>query len=132
LSSICILKVCRSQQRVDCGCLHPVETANSSRVRLHRKWVNMIIKGVSDIRGMRDVNTRPGPLRESDAFLVLYKLAAEKNHLLKKLQWVRRQKDQAEQRLSEIAHTVYTVESKRKRVSIPNTRPEFRGAFIEY
>jgi hypothetical protein len=92
----------------------------------------MIIKGVSDIRGMRDVNTRPGPLRESDAFLVLYKLSAEKNHLLKKLQWVRRQKDQTEQRLSEIAHTVHTVESKRKRVSIPNTRPEFRSAFIEY
>jgi len=92
----------------------------------------MIIKGVSDIRGMRDVNTRSGPLRESDAFLVLYKLAAEKDHLMKKLQWVRRQKDQTEQRLSEIAHTVHTVEQRRKRVSTPDSRPEFRDVFIAY
>ncbi len=68
----------------------------------------MIIKGVSDIKGIRGMNVRPGPLRESKALLELYQLATEKDHLMKKLQWVMRQKDQTEKRLSEIAHTVHS------------------------
>jgi hypothetical protein len=92
----------------------------------------MIIKGVSDIRGMRDVKTRPGPLRESDALLALYQFAAEKDHLMKKLLWVRRQKDQTEKRLSEIAYTAHTIEHRRKKESTSTPHSEFRSAFIEY
>ena len=90
----------------------------------------MIIKGVSDIRGMRGVKTRPGPLRESDALLALYQLSTEKDHLMKKLQWVRRQKEQTEKRLSEIAYTAQVVEKRRKRE--PASHSEVRSTFIEY
>jgi hypothetical protein len=92
----------------------------------------MIIKGVSDIRGMRGVNTRPGPLKESDALLELYQLATEKDHLMKKLQWVRRQKEQTEKRLSEIAYTVQVVEKRRKREPTSTSHSEVRSTFIEY
>jgi hypothetical protein len=90
----------------------------------------MIIRGVSDIRRIRGVSTRTGPLKESDALLELYQLATEKDHLMKKLQWVRRQKDQTEKRLSEIAYMVHTVEKRRKRE--PPSHSEARGTFIEY
>jgi hypothetical protein len=92
----------------------------------------MIIKGVSDIKGMHGVNTRPGPLKESDALLELYQLATEKDHLMKKLQWVRRQKEQTEKRLSEIAYTVHAVEKRRKREPISTSHSEVRSMFIEY
>lgn len=92
----------------------------------------MIIKGASDIRGIRGVNTRSGPLRESDALLELYQLATEKDHLLKKLQWVRRQKDQAEKRLSAIAYTVDTIEKRRQSRSTSTSHSEVRSTFIKY
>jgi hypothetical protein len=92
----------------------------------------MIIKGVSDIRGMRGLTTRPGTTTESSAFLELYQLATERDHLMKKLQWIRWQKDQAEKRLSEIAHTAYRVEKKAKRAPTLIASSGFRSPFIEY
>jgi hypothetical protein len=70
----------------------------------------MIAKGVGEVRGIHSLNTRPGPLTESKAFLRLYQLAAEKDNLMKKIEWVRRQKNQTEKRLSEIIHMIRAVE----------------------
>jgi hypothetical protein len=70
----------------------------------------MIIKGASQLRGVRSLNTRPGPLTESTGFLKLHQLAAEKENLLKKLAWIQGQKNQAEKRLAEIAHAMNAVE----------------------
>lgn len=92
----------------------------------------MIIKGVSDIRRIRGVGSRSGPLRESDALLELYQLATEKDHLMKKLQWVRRQKDQTEKRLSEIAYTAHAIEKRRTREQISTPHSEIHNTFIEY
>ena len=69
----------------------------------------MIIRGISDIKGIRRLNTRPGPVTESSGLLKMYRLAAEKDNLLKKLAWVRRQQEQAEKRLAEIASTIQAV-----------------------
>lgn len=83
----------------------------------------MITKGVSDIRGVHSVNTRPGPITEARGLLKLYLLAAEKENLLKKLEWVKRQKEQAERRLSEILHAMHltkrVVEEKTKNQPLP-------------
>lgn len=92
----------------------------------------MIIKGANDIRGIRGLHTKPGPLRESDALLELYQLSAEKDHLLKKLQWVRRQKDQTETRLSEIAHATHIIEKRRHNKSIATSYSEVHSTFLEY
>ncbi len=98
--------------------------------------MNMITRGVSDIRGMRGLNTRPGPMTESSGLLQLYRLAAEKDNLLKKLAWIRRQKDQTEKRLSEIASTMQAVkkvvEDKANRELVSNAHPEGRRTLIEY
>ncbi len=69
----------------------------------------MLTKGVSDIRGVRGLHTRPGPVTESSGLLRLYRLAVEKDGLLKKQAWVRRQQEQTEKRLAEIASTMQTV-----------------------
>jgi prefoldin subunit 5 len=96
----------------------------------------MLTKGVGDIRGIRSLNTRPGPITESKGLLKLYQLAAEKDNLMKKLEGVKRQKDQTEKRLSEIAHAMHTVkrivEERTKREPAVNTHPGSRGAFIQY
>ncbi|HLQ28199.1 MAG TPA: hypothetical protein VK140_03060 [Ktedonobacteraceae bacterium] len=96
----------------------------------------MITKGASDIRGIRSLNTRPGPITESNGLLRLYQLAAEKDNLLKKLEWVKCQKDQTEKRLSEVAHTMHAVkkivEERAKREPISNSHAGFRSTFITY
>jgi hypothetical protein len=92
----------------------------------------MIIKGVSDIRGIHRLHTRPGSSRESDALLELYQLATENDHLQKKLQWVRRQKNQTENRLSEIAHAAHLVEKRRQNKATANVQPELHNTFLEY
>lgn len=96
----------------------------------------MITKGVSDIRGVRSLNTRPCPITESSGLLKLYQLAAEKDNLLKKLEWVKRQKDQTEKRLSEIVHVMHavkkTVEERAKREPTLDANPRLRNAFIKY
>lgn len=96
----------------------------------------MITKGVSDIRGVRSLNTRPGPITESSGLLKLYQLAAEKDNLLKKLEWVKRQKDQTEKRLSEIVHAMHTikktVEERSKRELNQSANPGLRNSFIKY
>lgn len=96
----------------------------------------MIIKGSSDIRGVRSLNTKPGPMTESSGLLKLYQLAAEKDNLMKKLEWVKRQKDQAEKRLSEVMRAMRavrkTVEEKSKREPTLASNPGLRSAFIKY
>jgi len=101
-----------------------------------RKEVDMITKGVSDIRGISSLNTRPGPITESKGLLKLYQLAAEKDNVIKKLEGVKRQKDQTEKRLCEIAHAMHTVkkivEERAKREPASSTHSGFRSTFIQY
>ncbi|MBU2578182.1 MAG: hypothetical protein ABH867_02440 [Patescibacteria group bacterium] len=100
----------------------------------------MITKGVSDIRGIRSINTRPGPITESSGLLKLYQLAAEKDNLLEKVKWVERQKTRVMKRLSEIARGMNmmkrVVEERSKRESPPagglNSNSGFRGMSIKY
>ena len=96
----------------------------------------MITKGASDIRGIRSINTKPGPITESSGHLKLYQLAAERDNLMKKLEWVKRQNDQTKRRLSEIAHGMHMmkriVERKAKAEPVLNSNPGFRGASIKY
>lgn len=92
----------------------------------------MIAKGVSDIRGVRRLHTRPGSSKESDALLELYQLSMEKDHLHKKLQWIRRQKNQAEVRLAEIEHAAHLIEQYRQRQFAAPSHTEVRGPFLEY
>jgi hypothetical protein len=92
----------------------------------------MIIKGVSEIRGIRGLNTKAGRISEANAYLELYQLATEKDHLMKKLQWVGWQKNQTERRLSEIARTIHVVEKRARRALTSTPHSEFRSRFIEY
>jgi len=96
----------------------------------------MITKGVGDIRGVRSLNTRPGPITESNGLLKLYQLSAEKANIMKKLEWVERQNDQAKRRLTEIAHGMHTmkrvVEEKAKKEPVLNSNSGFRGVSIKY
>ena len=45
----------------------------------------MRTRGASAIKGIRSLNTRPGPITESGGLLKLHQLAAEKENLMKKL-----------------------------------------------
>ncbi len=96
----------------------------------------MITKGASAIRGIRSLNTRPGPITESSGLLKLHQLAAEKENLMKKLEWIQAQKDQTEKRLSEIAHAMHavekTIEERAKRESASNSNSGVRSTFIKY
>lgn len=96
----------------------------------------MIIKGASAIRGLRSLNTRPGPITESSGLLKLHQLATEKENLLKKLQWIQAQNEQANKRLSEIAHTMYvvdkTVRGKAKRDQLSSPTVSSRSTIIKY
>ena len=96
----------------------------------------MITKGVSDIRGLHSLNTRPGPITESRGHLKLYQLAAERDNLMKKLEWVKRQNDQTKRRLSEIVHGMHimkkVVEGRAKREPAPNSNHGLRSMFIKY
>lgn len=62
----------------------------------------MIPKGLNDIRGIRSLNTRPGPVKENDAFRSLYLLACEKASLEKRKRLGERQIRQASRRLGEV------------------------------
>lgn len=97
----------------------------------------MIPRGASSIRSVHSINTKPGPITESTGLLRLYLLAAEKANLVKRLEWVRRQKEQTERRLLEIAHAINlikkVVDEKTKNQqssSHPNSR--FRNMQIRY
>ena len=92
----------------------------------------MIIKGTSDIKSIRSLNTRPGPTTEKRGFLRLYQLSAEKDNLLRKVVWVRRQKDQTEKRLSEIAHVMRIIDESIEREPASDANSELRSTFIEY
>lgn len=96
----------------------------------------MITKGASDIRSLHSINTRPGPLTEATGLMKLYQLAAEKENLTKKLEWVKRQREQAERRLSEILHGMHTikkvVEERTKNRPILNPNSKFRKMSIKY
>lgn len=96
----------------------------------------MITKGVSHIGGIRSIQSRPGQITESGGLLKMHQLAVEKESLLKKLAWIKGQKDQTEKRLSEIALTMQAIEKRTehiaKRESLSSTPTQFRNAFIEY
>jgi len=87
----------------------------------------MVPKGVGSIRGVRSLNTRPGPLTESHKLLLLYKLSTEKDYLTTKLAWNKRQTDQIEKRLAEIAHAAHAVEERGRRESVSRNRSGFYG-----
>ena len=92
----------------------------------------MIIKGASDVKGIRSLSTRPGRITEKSGFLRLYQLSAEKDNLLRKVVWVRRQKDQTEKRLAEIAHVMRVIDESIDREPASNANSELRSTFIEY
>jgi hypothetical protein len=92
----------------------------------------MIIKGASDIKSIRSINTRPGPITERSGFLKLYQLSVEKDNLRRKAVWVRRQKEQTEKRLFEIACVMHAVDESIVRGWASNAHSDFRSAFIEY
>jgi septal ring factor EnvC (AmiA/AmiB activator) len=96
----------------------------------------MISKGVSDLRGVRCLTTRPGPITESSGLLKLHQLATEKENLLKKLALIQGQKDQTEKRLAEIARAMSTVEQavreKARKQPTSTSHAAYSGAFIKY
>lgn len=97
----------------------------------------MIPKGASNIKGIHSINTKPGPITESSGLLRLYLLAAEKTNLVKRLEWVKRQKEQMERRLLEVVHAMNlvkkVVEDKTKnQQSSPNPNSRFRNMHIRY
>ena len=69
----------------------------------------MATRGASQIRGIRSLNTRPGPVTERTALLRLYLMAVEKDNLSKKLEWVRQQQSQTEKRLGDIGRAMHEV-----------------------
>lgn len=96
----------------------------------------MITKGVSDLRGVHSLNTRPGPITESSRLLKLYQIASEKENLLKKLARIRGQKEQTEKRLAEIARSMHAieqaVEEKTRRQPASTSHTVHPDAFIKY
>jgi hypothetical protein len=111
LSPLCILKEITSWQTLD-------------------QEAMMVIKGINVIRGIRGIRTMPGPISESSIILELYQLSTEKEHLMKKIQWIRLQEEQAEKRFSQIERTIHIVEKKTARKSMPHA--DFHSRFIEY
>lgn len=96
----------------------------------------MIAKGASQIRGIRSLNTSPGPLTESKALLRLYLMAVEKDNLMKKLEWISQQRGQTEKRLAEIAHAMNgvqkTMDETARREPASGAHPGFGGMSIQY
>lgn len=94
----------------------------------------MRTRGASAIKGIRSLNTRPGPITESGGLLKLHQLAAEKENLLKKLEWIQAQKDQTEKRLAEIARAMHalekTIREKTRTEAAANAAPH--STFITY
>jgi hypothetical protein len=86
-----------------------------------RKEADMMTRGVSDIKGLHSLTTAVGQLTERKGYLKLYQLAAEKDNLHRKLEWVWRQKGQTEERLSEIIRTMRTVEERMRREQVGET-----------
>jgi hypothetical protein len=83
----------------------------------------MVTRGVGDIKGLHSLTTAVGQLTERKGYLKLYQLAAEKDSLRRKLEWVWRQRGQTEERLCEIVRTMRTVEERMRRE--PLADPEF-------
>jgi hypothetical protein len=94
--------------------------------------VNVIARGVSDIKGVHSLNTQPGPLTESKRHLKLYRLALEKENLTRRLAWSRRRKGQIERRLSEIVFMMQSIEERAKREADSKYASDDRSAFIRY
>lgn len=94
----------------------------------------MVTRGVSDIKGLHSLTTAVGQLTERKGYLRLYQLAAEKDNLQRKLEWVWRQKGQTEERLSEIVRTMRTVEERMRRelVAAPDFSTRLRQRFSRY
>lgn len=94
----------------------------------------MVTRGVSDIKGLHSLTTAVGRLTERKGYLKLYQLAAEKDNLGRKLEWVWRQKGQSEERLCEIVRTMHTVEERMRRevVADADVSGRLRQRFLRY
>lgn len=90
----------------------------------------MTPKGVGNIRGIHSLNTRPGPMTESLRLLAHYRLAAEKDNLMTKLAWNKRQKDQTERRLFEIAHAIRALEGRAQKEQV--SQAQSHHTFVQY
>lgn len=94
----------------------------------------MVTRGVSDIKGLHSLTTAVGRLTERKGYLKLYQLAAEKDNLGRKLEWVWRQKGQSEERLCEIVRTMHIVEERMRRevVADADVSARLRQRFLRY
>jgi hypothetical protein len=92
----------------------------------------MIPKGLGDIKGLRSINNRAGPMTSTTGFLRLYQLSGEKDSMIKKLEWINRQKEQTEKRISGLAYTIRAVEEKTHRELTSDVHTESRRPFITY
>lgn len=72
----------------------------------------MIPKGVGSIRSLHSLNTRPGSQKQADILRRMYTLACEEENLKKKIEWLRRQKEQIVRRLGEVGHALGFLKSK--------------------
>lgn len=81
----------------------------------------MVTRGVGDIKGLHSLTTAVGQFTERKGYLKLYQLAAEKDNLRRKLEWVWRQKGQTEERLCEIVRAMGTVEERMRRELVAET-----------
>lgn len=97
----------------------------------------MIPKGAGSIRGLHSLNTRPGSQKQSDVLRRMFILACEEEHLKNKTEWLKRQKDQAARRLSEVWHALNSlkgrIEKKQKEmVKGANSEKNFSRVALKY
>jgi len=94
------------------------------------------LKGPSDIKGLRSLHTRPGPITESSKLLRLYQLSVEKDSITKKLERIKQQKVQTENRLAEITsaihNSIHLLEEATKRQANFHSAANVRRTYIEY
>ena len=96
----------------------------------------MVPKGAGSIRGVHSLNTRPGAQSQSDILRRMYILACEEEHLKKKTEWLKRQKDQTLRRLGEIWHAMgflkNRVSEKEKEMMKGNPGGKFNSVPLKY
>jgi len=92
----------------------------------------MIPKGLGDIKGLRSINHKRGPMTKTSGFLSLYQLSVENDSLTQKIAWIDRQKDQSEKRLSWVTQAIHTIEEKTHKELTSNAHAQVRHPFIKY
>lgn len=89
----------------------------------------MIPKGAGSIRGVHSLNTRPGAQKQSDILRRMYILACEEDHLKKKIEWIKSQKDQTLRRLGEVWHALGFLKSRVSKEQKETIKGNPRGKF---